>query len=70
MGCGVGRSRGSDPVLLWVWLWLAATVPIQTLAWETPFAAGADLKRQRQKKINEVLIHATTWMNLENIMLN
>ena len=38
---GVGRRRGSDPVLLWLWHRLAVTAPIQPLAWEPPHAAGA-----------------------------
>ena len=28
MSCGVGRRRGSDPVLLWLWCRLAAVAPI------------------------------------------
>ena len=35
-----------DPALLWLWYRLAATVPIQTLAWELPYVAGAALKKQ------------------------
>ena len=42
--CGVGRRCGSDPALLWLWLWPAAVAPIQPLAWEFPYAAGAALK--------------------------
>ena len=41
MSCGVGYRLGSDPVLLWLWRRLAATAPIQPLAWEPPYAAGA-----------------------------
>ena len=51
MGCGVGRRRGSDLALLWLWLWPAATAPIRPLAQEPPFAAGAALKKD--KKINK-----------------
>ena len=50
MNCGVGHRYGSDPVLLCLWLWLAATAPIRPLAWEPPHAAGAALKRQKTKK--------------------
>ena len=51
MSCGVGRRRGSDPALLWLWHRPAATAPIQPLAWEPPYAAGAALeKAKRQKK--------------------
>ena len=47
MSCGVGHSRGLDPGLLWLWCMLAATAPIQPLACELPYAAGAVLKRQK-----------------------
>ena len=30
--CGVGRRRGSDPALLWLWRRLMATAPIRPLA--------------------------------------
>ena len=50
MSCGVGRRQGSDPVLLWLWHRPAATGPIRPLAWEPPYAAGAALKRQTNKK--------------------
>ena len=35
----IGCRLGSDPVLLWLWCWLAASAPIQPLAWELPHAA-------------------------------
>jgi len=41
VSCGVGCRRGSDPALLWLWRRLVATAPIQPLAWEPPYAAGA-----------------------------
>jgi len=30
-----------DPALLWLWRRPVATAPIQPLAWEPPYAAGA-----------------------------
>ena len=45
MSSGVGQRYGSDPALLWLWCRLAATAPIQPLAWELPYAKGAALKR-------------------------
>ena len=58
MSCGVGCRRGSDPALLWLCHRPAAVDPIGPLAWEPPYAAGATLKRQRdKKKINQLLIH-------------
>ena len=53
MSCGAGRRCGSDPMLLWLWHRPAAVAPIQLLAWEPPYAAGAALKRKRKKKKKE-----------------
>ena len=53
MSCGVGHRRGSDPALLWLWCRLAATALIRPLAWELPYAMGAALKRQKEKKLFE-----------------
>ena len=50
MSCGVGCRSGSDPELLWLWRRLVATAPIRPLAWELPYAAGAALERQKDKK--------------------
>ena len=55
MSCGVGCRRGLDPVLLWLWLRLVATAPIQPLAWEPPYAAGVaqrNSKKTKKKKNN------------------
>ena len=38
MRCGVSRRSDLDPELLWLWCRLEATVPIQPLAWEPPYA--------------------------------
>ena len=46
----VGHRRGSDLALLWLWRRPAATAPIRPLAWEPPYALGAALKRQKDKK--------------------
>ena len=51
MSCGVGRRRGSDLVLLWLWYRPAATALIRPLAWEPPYAAGAALEKTKKKKI-------------------
>ena len=53
MSCGVGRRRGLDPTLLWLWCRLVATAPIRPLAWEPPYAVRAVqemAKRQKKKK--------------------
>ena len=68
MSCGVGCRRGSDPALLWLWRRPVATAPIQPLAWEPPYAAGAaqeiatitttttkdqkDKKKKKKKKVD------------------
>ena len=48
MSCGIGCRRGSDPALLCHRL--TAVAPIRPLAWELPYASGATLKEQKQKK--------------------
>ena len=50
MSCGVGPRRGSDPTLLWLGPWPVATAPIEPLAWETLYAAGAALKDKKRKE--------------------
>jgi len=50
VSCGVGRRRGSDPTLLWLWCRLEAAAPIQPLTWELPYATGVALKRPGKKK--------------------
>ena len=44
MRCSVGRRRGLDPVMLWLWHGPAALAPVQPLAQEHPHASGAALK--------------------------
>ena len=39
-----------DRELLWLWDRLVAPALIQPLAWESPYASGAALKRQKKKK--------------------
>ena len=51
MSCGVGRRSGLDPALLWLWRTLAATAPIQPLAWGPPYAVGAALEMAKRQKI-------------------
>ena len=47
---GVGRRLSSDLVLLWLWCRPVATVEIQPLAWEPPYATGVAQKRQKLNK--------------------
>ena len=46
MSGGVGHRCG----LLWLWHRTAAVALIRPLAWETPYAAGAALKSNKQTK--------------------
>ena len=53
MSCGVGCRHSSDLVLLWLWCRTAAAAPTGPLAWELPYATGAALKRQKEKRKNK-----------------
>ena len=52
MRYGVGHGQSSHLALLWLWHSLVGTTPIRPLAWEPPYAAGANLKRQKTCKAN------------------
>ena len=56
MSCGVGRRRGSDLALLWLWWRPAAVALVRPLAWGPPHAAGAALESKKQKE--EMLVQA------------
>ena len=55
MSCGVGRGRGSDLALLWLWHRLADAAPIGPLAWEPPYAAGVALEKGKKIKKKFIL---------------
>ena len=62
MSCGVGRRRGLDPALLWLWRRPAATAPSRPLAWEPQKAKGAaQRKRKKKKKKKKKLNHTKEW---------
>ena len=50
VSCGVGYRCGLDLALLWLWRRPAAVALIRPLAWESPYAAGATLKRTKKTK--------------------
>ena len=49
VSCGVGRRCNSDLTLLWLWFRPAATAPTLPLAWESPYAMSAALKKRDKK---------------------
>jgi len=55
VSCGIGLRLTSDLVLLWLWCRLGATVPIQPLAWEPPYATSAALEK-KTKAITIIII--------------
>ena len=60
MSCGVGHIHGSDPALLWLWRRPVATAPIRPLAWESPYASGAALKKVKRNNNNNNNKNPTT----------
>ena len=50
MSCGVGRRRGLDPELLWLWCRPVATAPVRPLAWGPQYAMGVALEKTKKKK--------------------
>ena len=62
MSCGVGRRRGSDPMLLWLSHRMVAAALIQPLAWEPPYAVGMALKKKKKKKLAAVGLPITVWL--------
>ena len=65
MSCRVGRRFDLDLVLLWLWCRPVATAPIWPLTWEPPYAAGATLKRKKEKKKNtkKQLLELSLWLS-------
>ena len=48
MSRGVGHRHGSDPALLQLWRRPAAAAPVQSLAWELPYATDVALKIKKK----------------------
>ena len=57
VNCAAGSRCYSDPALLWLQCRLAAAAPIQLLAWELSYAAGAALKRKIKKTARSVFFN-------------
>jgi len=49
VSCGVGRRRGLDPALLWLWCGPTVVAPVGPLAWKPPYAISAALKKGKKK---------------------
>ena len=49
LSCVVGRRRGLDPELLWLWHRPAAIALTPPLAWNLPYAAGSALKSKQKQ---------------------
>ena len=56
MSYGVGCRCGSDLTWLWLWCRLAATAQTRPLAWNLPYAMGADQKKKKKKKKKGMLL--------------
>ena len=54
MSYGEGHRQGSDLALLWLWHRLAAIALIGPLAWQSPYAMGAALKRKAKNMYHKV----------------
>ena len=50
MSCGVGRRRGLDCVLLWLWCRPEVTAATRPLAWEPPYAVGVAPEKGKKTK--------------------
>ena len=52
--CDVACRCGSNPALLWPWCSLAAAAPVQPLARELTYVAGAALRRNTNAGNNDL----------------
>ena len=70
MSCGVGRRRGSDLLLVWLWCRPVATALIRPLAWEPTYGVGAALKNKDKKKKIRFLINGLGLISVLAIIHN
>ena len=67
MSCGIGYRRGLCLLLLWLWHRPATVAPVQSLAWELPYAEGVAIKRKRKKKTHRSFCCGSVVTNLTSI---
>ena len=69
MSCGVGRRRGSDLVLLWLWGRPGATALTGPLAWEPPSATGAaqEMAKKTKKKKFSSQPNVLSYLTLKSV---
>ena len=62
----MGRRRGSDPSLLWLWRRPAAMAVIRPLTWEPLYATGAaqEMAKRHTKKMNSIVTGLQVFMNI------
>ena len=60
MSCDVGCRHSLDLVLLWPWRRPEATAPIGPLAWESPYATGVALRKDKKTKKKKICMDEET----------
>ena len=65
-GSGIATSRGT---LLWLCHGPATVAPIEPLAWEIPYATGANVKRKKKKEKKGNKVRFNPSIVLEQIIL-
>ena len=66
MICDVGRTHGSDLVLLWLRCRPAAVAFIRPLAWEPPYAMVAVLKKKKKNALPFLVSSSNDALSLLN----
>ena len=64
MSCGVDLGGRCVIKILWLWYRPESVAPIQSLAWELPYAVGTALKKQNLKKKELGLYCLQQWLTL------
>ena len=67
VNCGVGGRRSLGLAWLWLWRRPAALAPVQPLAWELPYAAGAARNKQTVKNFGVPVQKIKIWFSPVNL---